>query len=80
MKMLGFFLQTPLASPLVQRLWQKEKGRRAARSLLPQRGTSWETAKAQWLPNLHNLRFLALTQAYWIIGSSIVEKAIALSH
>ncbi len=26
--------------------------------------TSRETARAQWLPNLHNLRFLALTEPY----------------
>ncbi|WP_373525138.1 hypothetical protein [Nostoc sp.] len=45
-KMLSFIPQTPLASPLAL---ASPFGRRGdvARSLLPHRGTSWETARAQ---------------------------------
>lgn len=60
--MLGFVPQTPRASPLAR---ASPKGRRAdaARSLLPRRGTSWGTARAQWLPNLPRSAFLSKTYA-----------------
>ncbi|MBE8969733.1 hypothetical protein IQ277_26990 [Nostocales cyanobacterium LEGE 12452] len=52
-KMLAFVPQTPRASPIGD----------AARSLLPRRGTSRGTARAQWLPNLPWSAFLSKTYA-----------------
>ncbi|WP_375510030.1 hypothetical protein [uncultured Nostoc sp.] len=56
---LGFVPQTPLASPyspsgILRQALASPFGIRgdAARSLLPRRSTSRETARAQWLPNL----------------------------
>ncbi len=61
--MLGFVPQTPLASPVGD----------AARSLLPRRGTSRGTRPTQWLPNLHSLKFLGLTELYWSLISHFEE-------
>ncbi|MEH2155640.1 hypothetical protein [Nostoc sp.] len=69
-EVLGFVPQTPLASPLAL---ASPFGRRgdAARSLLPRRGTSRETARAQWLPNLRRSLVLALTELYCYISPTM---------